>query len=109
MRHPQGCMTVTVALTLALTVSVAPVAWGDPLPLVRAEAAIAMEDCGLPLGAAAADPPPLARAEAAIWAENRGLSLSRAYAGRGFGALHTSDPGSPTTLGTIVRVHFRGA
>jgi hypothetical protein len=80
MRHWQGCITVTIALTLALTVSAAPVAWADPPPLAQAETAIGAENCGLPL-AAWADPPPLAQAEAAIGAENCGLPLSTPYAG----------------------------
>ena len=49
MRHWQGCITVTIALTLVPTVSAAPVAWADPPPLAQAEAAIGAEDCGLPL------------------------------------------------------------
>jgi hypothetical protein len=70
MRHHDGCMTITAALALALTLHAAPVARADPPPLAEAEAAIGAENCGLPLGAAWGDPPPLARAEAMIWAEN---------------------------------------
>ncbi|MGB8882071.1 MAG: hypothetical protein WCD11_37590, partial [Solirubrobacteraceae bacterium] len=61
MRHWQGCITVPIALTPALTISAAPVAWADPPPLAQAEAAIGAENCGLPL-ATWADPPPLAQA-----------------------------------------------
>ncbi len=79
MRHWHTSITVTIALTLALTVNADPVAWADPPPLARAEAAIAAENCGLPL-AAWADPPPLAQAEAAIAAYDCGR------------AKHTLDP-----------------
>lgn len=48
MRHWQGCITVPIALTPALTISAAPVAWADPPPLAQAEAAIGAENCGLP-------------------------------------------------------------
>jgi hypothetical protein len=70
MRCWHRCITPTIALTLTLTAGVAPIAWADPPPLALAEAAIRVENCGLPLSTAWADPPPLAQAEAAIWVEN---------------------------------------
>ena len=104
MRQWHRCITVTIALTLALSASAAPVVWADPPPLPRAEAAIAAENCGLPLDTAWADPPPLAQAEAAIWLENCGLPLSTAYAGHPSGPVGAGGEVSPTTVAAIVRV-----
>jgi hypothetical protein len=41
MIHHHHRITPTIAITLALAASAAPVAWGDPQPLARAESAIA--------------------------------------------------------------------
>ena len=96
MRYRYGCMALTVALTLALTSGATRVASADPPPLAQAEAAIAVENCGLPLVAASADPPPLARTEAAIWADNCRSSLGRAHPGHGPGPADAGGDGSPT-------------
>jgi hypothetical protein len=95
MRYRYGCMALTVALTLALTSGATRVASADPPPLAQAEAAIAVENCGLPLVAASADPPPQAQTEAAIWADNCRSSLERTLG---------TDRG-PRTLAATVRRH----